>query len=194
MVCPSGNPMTRACLFALCLAACDSPASDFDPPDPPHPDLNEWVPDNISLDATLDQIGAAAFGQLCKAFEDYVRDTYRSNHLIQLVCTADAIETTTDAVACANQADACLDTLPPPLEAELQMILDQAGCTALAINQNGCVKTVKEIKGCLDALGDEVGTIELGLTCAAFGQPVPDDWWMIPPPTECTSITNACSP
>jgi hypothetical protein len=178
--------MIKTCLLVCCLAACNS-ASNIDPPDP-----HDWVPEHIDLDATVATIGDAAYGELCNAFENYVRETYASNHLIQLVCTADAIETTSDAVACANQADACLDTLPAPVEAELQMILDQAGCNALAINQNACVAKVKELKACLDALGDEVGTLELGLTCAAFGEPVPDDWWMIPPPDECTTNTTEC--
>ena len=182
MVVSVGGTMSKPCLLLWCLAACSSTSTPSD----------DWLPSDVDENATVDAIGDAAFAKLCSAFEDYVRDTYRSNKLVQLACTANALDTTTDAVACGESIDDCLNTLPPVVEQQLDQILDQAGCSALSIAPSGCLAKVAELKGCLDALGEQIDTIELELTCAAVGSPVPDDWWMIDPPAECTSITTDC--
>jgi hypothetical protein len=154
--------------------------------------LDDWVPDDVDTSTTVDRLGAAGFAKVCTAFEDYVRDMYRSNRLIQAACTAHALETTADATACGAAVEACLDELPPVVETELQMILDQAGCTALRVEQAGCSSTVSAFTDCLDALGAQLDTLELSLTCAAVGSPVPEDWWIIEPPEECYAIVRGC--
>jgi hypothetical protein len=179
--------MTKSCLLLACLTACQA-ASNVDPPDPPE----DWLPSDVDVDATVDTLGAAGFAKVCGAFEDYVRDMFRSNRLIQLACTAEALETTADAAACAESIDACVEMLPPAVESQLDAILDQAGCSALAIEQAGCPSKVSQLKGCLDAMSAQLGLIKLELTCAAIGSPVPEDWWMIEPPAACTQITTDC--
>ncbi|HEU0035520.1 MAG TPA: hypothetical protein VFQ53_33145 [Kofleriaceae bacterium] len=171
--------MYKPCLALLVVAACGSSSDD-------------WVPSDIDTDQTVDRLGAAGYAKLCGAFEDYVRDEFRSNRLIQAACTYEALQTTPDAIACGEAVDACLDQLPPTVEAQLEMILDQAGCNALAITQTGCAAKVSEVTACLDALGAQLDTLELSATCAAFGSPVPADWWQIEPPAECTALSAEC--
>jgi len=182
--------MTKPCLVLILFAACEA-ASNVDPPDPPDPP-DDWLPSDIDVDVTVDKLGAAGFAKLCGAFEDYVRDMFRSNRLVQLACTAEALDTTADAVACGESVGACIDMVPPAVESQLEQILDQAGCTALDITQTGCQSKVSALKGCLDALSEQLALIELEVTCAAIGSPVPDDWWMIDPPAACMAITNDC--
>jgi len=154
---------------------------------------SDWVPSDVDTDQTLDRLGDSGYARVCSAFEDYVRDQYRSNYLIKAACTADALANTSDAVACGESVDACLDTLPPPVEAQLDAILDQAGCNALDVfSPTGCAAKVSELTACLDALGAALDRIELSATCAAFGSPVPEDWWMIPLPAECSALSAEC--
>lgn len=154
--------------------------------------IQRLVPPDIEENQTLDRIGSAGYAKLCSAFEDYVRDRYRSDRLLQAACTANALQTTTDAVACAAAVDMCLDMLPPAVEAQLDRILAQASCTAVAVQPTGCSSTVSQMKACLDALGTEVDRIMFALTCAAFGSPVPEAWWMIDPPPACSAIASQC--
>ena len=171
----------RAYFFVL-LAACGGTSSS----------PGDWVPDDLEESQTLDRIGTAGYAKLCDAFEDYVRDRYRSDRLIQLACTANALQTTSDAVACGTAVDMCLDMLPPAVETQLQMILAQASCEHVAVTPGGCQSTVSQMKSCLDALGSQVDRIMLSLTCAAFGSPVPQDWWKIEPPAACDAIASQC--
>lgn len=168
-------------LLLVLLAACGSTSSPSD-----------WVPADLEENQTLDRIGSAGYAKLCDAFEDYVRDRYRSDRLLQAACTANALQTTTDAVACGASVDMCLDMLPPAVEAQLQRILAQASCTNVAVQPGGCQSTVSQMKSCLDALGTQVDRIMLSLTCAAFGSPVPEDWWMIDAPAACDTIASQC--
>src|SRR5204863_9093038 len=94
----------------------------------------DWLPNDIEESQTLDHLGAVGYQKLCAAFEDYVRDRYRSDHLIQAACIAHALQTTSDAAACGKAADMCLDTLPPVVEAQLQQILEQASCDAVDVD------------------------------------------------------------
>jgi hypothetical protein len=167
-------------IVIVALAACSSSASD------------DWVPPDIDEAQTLDRLGTAGYQRLCVAFDDYVRDEYRSNRLIQAACTVHALDTTTDAIACGQAVDACLDDLPPVVESSLEMILDQAGCSAVAASPTGCASPVSALTECLDALGSQLDQIELSITCAAFGSPVPADWWRISPPSACTAIATGC--
>jgi hypothetical protein len=168
-------------LLLVSLAACPSSSGSDD-----------WVPSDIDESQTLDRLGAAGYQRLCGAFDDYVRDQYRSSYLIQAACTAHALQTTADAVACGQAVDACLDDLPPAVESALDMILDQAGCSAAGVSATGCASPVSALTDCLDALGSQLDQIQFSLTCAAFGSPVPQDWWRISPPSACTAIASGC--
>lgn len=124
--------------------------------------------------------------------EDYVRDQYRSNRLIQAACTANALQTTSDAIMCGESVDDCVDDLPPVVESQLSMILAQASCTTVGVDPMGCPSRVSAMKDCLDALGEQLDTIELSATCAAFGSPVPPNWWRISLPSACTTLSSQC--
>ena len=152
----------------------------------------DWVPSDIERDQALSALGSAGYARLCNAFDDYVHDQYRSSYLVQAACTAHALETTADASACGEAVDACLDTLPPVVDQQLDSILAQASCTMVPIDPSACPSTVAALKGCLDALGEQLDQIELSLTCAAFGSPVPANWWRISLPAACTALTDAC--
>jgi hypothetical protein len=153
---------------------------------------SDWVPDDIDEQQTLDRLGSAGYAKLCSAFADYVHEQYRSIYLIKAACTAHALETTQDAVACGEALETCLDTLPPVVEQQLDSILAQASCSAAAIDPTTCSNRVLALKACLDALGEEVDQLELSATCAAFGSPVPADWWMIDEPAECAALRSGC--
>lgn len=152
----------------------------------------DWVPADIDEQQTLDRLGAAGYAKLCAAFDDDVRDTYRSNRLVQAACTAHALQTTEDAIACGADVDACLDDLPPVVEQQLDMILGQAGCSAVQVMQSGCASPVSRLTTCLDDLGAQDDQIELSFTFAAVGSPVPSDWWQVTPPSSCTTLTADC--
>ena len=152
----------------------------------------DWVPPEIDTDQQLDRLGATGYQKLCGAFEDYVHDTYRSQLLVKAACTANALQTTDNATACGEEVDRCLDTLPPVVQTQLDQILAQASCSKAAIDPAACSSKVSALTACLDALGDEVDQIELSVTCAAFGSPVPQNWWMIPEPAACAALRSGC--
>lgn len=170
----------RLPLLFLVFAGCAGHSSD------------DWVPSEIDEQQTLDRLGSAGYAKLCSAFDDYVHDQYRSNYLIKAACTAHALQTTDNATACGAAVDACLDDLPAPVEAQLEQILAQADCTAVSASPGGCSSPVSALTGCLDALGSQLDQIQFSLTCAAFGSPVPADWWRIRPPAACTALAESC--
>jgi hypothetical protein len=153
---------------------------------------DDWVPPDIDEQQTLDRLGAAGYAKLCSAFSDYVHDQYRSSYLVKAACTAHALQTTSDAVMCGEELDMCLDTLPPVVDQQLDSILAQASCSAAAIDPATCSSKVSALTACLDALGEQVDAIEMSLTCAAFGSPVPANWWKIDEPAECTALRSGC--
>lgn len=155
-------------------------------------DPTSWLPSDIDEGATLSTLGATGYARLCGAFEDYVHDTYRSMLLVKAACTAHALETTTDAVTCGAAVDECLDTLPPVVDQQLDQILAQASCSRVDIDATTCPSKVSALKACLDALGDLVDQVELSATCAAFGSPVPSDWWVVEQPAPCVTLQNGC--
>lgn len=165
--------------LVILIAACKSGSGD-------------WVPDDIDEQETIDKLGAAGYAKLCSSFDDYVRDMYRSNLLVRAACTAHALETTANATECGEAVDACLDDLPPVVESQLMSILAQASCPAVEIAQGGCSSPVSALTTCLDDLGAQLDTIKLSVTCAAFGSPVPPDWWQISPPSSCSALASGC--
>ena len=180
---PSGDWLMKSLLALVLCVGCGASSST---------NPGDWVPEDIDEQATLDRIGTAGYQKLCGAFEDYVRDMYRSDRLIQAACTANALQTTADAAACGVAVDMCLDMIPPAVETQLNMILAQAKCSALGVEPTGCQSKVAQMKSCLDALGKKVDQIMFSLTCAAFGSPVPETWWKIEPPAECSAISSQC--
>lgn len=153
---------------------------------------DDWVPSDIDEQQTLDRLGAAGYQRLCGAFDDFVRDQYRSSYLIQAACTAHALQTTDSATACGAAVDACLDDLPAPVEAQLTQILAQADCSAAGVSAAGCSSPVSALTECLDALGSQIDQLQFSLTCAAFGSVVPADWWRISPPAACSTLAERC--
>jgi hypothetical protein len=172
--------MTSFRLALLVLVGCNSGGS------------SDWVPEDIDEQQTLDRLGAAGYARLCSAFSDFVHDQYRSQLLVKAACTAHALQTTDDAVMCGEELDMCLDTLPPVVQQQLDMILAQASCSAVGIDATTCSSKVAMMKACLDALGEKVDELMLSLTCAAFGSPVPQDWWRIEEPAECAALRSGC--
>lgn len=151
-----------------------------------------WLPADIQRSETLSALGASGYARLCSAFEDYVRDEYRSSYLIQAVCVAYGIQTTSSAQACGDTASVCVNTLPPPAESTLNAILRQASCDTIAVEPAGCAATVAELTACLDALSDKVENIKLTATCAVAGEPLADTWWRLSLPAQCQAIRSRC--
>jgi len=153
---------------------------------------HDWVPPDIDEQQTLDRLGSAGYANRCSAFSDNVHDQYRSNYLVKAACTAHALQNTSDAVMCGDELNECLDTLPPVVDSQLNQILAQASCPAAGIDPAQCSSKVSALTACLDALGEKIDAIELSLTCAAFGSPVPPSWWMIDEPSECVALRQGC--
>jgi len=151
-----------------------------------------WVPPDIDETLTLASIGEAAHSMMCDAFSGHVHDLYGSQLLVEAACTAHALQTTANSTECAQVVEQCLDTLPPPVEGQLQRILDQASCEATGVPESGCDSSVSELIDCLDELGGMLDQVELKVTCAAFGSPVPSDWWRISPPPSCVALATRC--
>jgi len=152
----------------------------------------DWVPDDIDRDATLDAVGEAGYQRLCSAARDYALDQYRSSYLVEAVCTAIAIETTTTATECGDAITECIQNPPPAAVAQLDTILAQASCSTVDVEPAGCAATVSQLKECYDQLGVEVEELRFNLECQVAGQPVDDSWWRIDVPTSCSTLENMC--
>ena len=105
-----------------------------------------------------------------------------------------ALRTTGNTNECTQATEACLDTLPPPVEDELESILTQASCERLDVLPSGCSAPVGELIACLGELRDEIERIEMSATCTALGSRVPTDWWRIAQPTSCIELATRCRP
>lgn len=155
-------------------------------------EADAWIPTDIDVNATIEQIGEQSRKLVCDQFESSVHRIYRSPLLIQAACTVHAIRQARDAEECVTLTDQCLGTLPAVVDAQLEDILGQAGCQAIGADRKGCRSTVSELISCLGDLGDAVGNVKQELTCAAFGSPVPDDWWKVAPPVTCVDLVSQC--
>jgi hypothetical protein len=170
--------MTRLVLLAaLSLTACKEGAGD-------------WVPDDVDESETIDKLGAAGYGKVCSAFDDFVRDQYRTNLLVRAACTAQALRSTETTAECADSIDACVNDIPEVVETQLDTILAQASCPAVGVMTAGCSSPVSALTTCLDDLGAQLDNVKLQLTCAALGTPVPQDWYKISPPASCTALAD----
>jgi len=148
---------------------------------------DSWIPPEIDEGEMVEGLGDVGHRLLCDAFDGYVHRTYRSVLLIQAACTAHALQTTKNATECAAVADACLEALPAPVEDQVERILAQARCGGVS---HGCGSMVSELITCLGDLGDSITNVKLTVTCAAFGSPIPSDWWRISPPTSCLELAR----
>lgn len=170
--------MWRVALCSGLIASCGSEAG--------------WLPDDLDEEATLSAIGDTGYARACDAFEGYLLDRWRTSTLVEVVCTAQAIEATTEAEACADQIAACVATPPPAAQAAVDAILAQASCDALDVAPGSCSSTLGALVACLDALDAEVGRVRLVATCAAAGETVEPGWDLLELPAECASLANAC--
>lgn len=166
-------------LSALSLAACNGTSDD-------------WVPSDVDESETIDKLGDAGYGKVCSAFDDFVRDQYRTNLLVRAACTAQALRSTETTAECADSIDDCVNDIPAVVESQLEMILAQASCPAIGVMTAGCSSPVSALTTCLDDLGAQLDNVKLQLTCAALGSPVPADWYKISPPASCTALASGC--
>ncbi|MBA3451516.1 MAG: hypothetical protein H0T42_00300 [Deltaproteobacteria bacterium] len=153
---------------------------------------DDWVPSDVDESETIDKLGAAGYAKVCSAFDDFVRDQYRTNLLVRAACTAQALQSTETTAECADYIDECVNDIPTVVETQLEMILDQASCPAVGVMTSGCSSPVSALTTCLDDLGAQVDNVKLQLTCAALGSTVPADWWRISPPASCTALASGC--
>jgi len=153
---------------------------------------DEWMPLDIDPTQMLDRIGDDGFQTLCRSFDGYVHDIYRSKLLIKAACTAHGIQTTSNASECAASTKECLDTLPPVVEEQLDRIVQQVGCGNALESQSKCRSPVSELIHCLRDLRAIVDNTGKELTCAAFGSPLPGDWWRVSTPQSCIALATSC--
>ncbi len=152
----------------------------------------DWFPSDVDQAATLDHAGAAVIAKVCDAFEDFIYDQYRGSLLVEIACTAQGIEESTNSAACSDFVQACIDTPPPEVEALASALLAASGCGAVDYQPSGCSKTISELRACLDAIDAEVASLKYDVVCALAGQPLPPDALAIETPAACLSIENAC--
>jgi hypothetical protein len=155
-------------------------------------DVVDKFPDDIDTSLTLDDIGEAGLNKICSTFEGWVLDQYSSTYWVQATCMAAAVDNNEDAGSCGDELQACLDDPPPEVEALIDSIQSQAGCSAIAVEATGCSATVGQVEDCLDALGAALDNVKFTLTCAAAGETLDPDWWVISIPSACTSIEAGC--
>ena len=150
------------------------------------------MPNDLEGDATLDEVGAAGCQRLCSAARDDALDQYRSSYLVEAVCTAIAIETTTEVTACGDAITDCIQNPPAEAVAQLDAILAQASGDTVEVEPTGCAATVGQLADCCDDLGVEIQEIRFNLECQVAGQTVDDSWWRIDIPAPCAALENMC--
>ena len=146
--------------------------------------------DDSGNGSTTERITQAAYDQACSKAEEFLVSRYSGDYFVQALCTAAAVEGTTDAESCGQQLDDCINTPPPEIQAGIDAILAQGGCSLLSVNTATCSSTLGEIKACLDAIDGEVSSLKYTLTCAAAGQTL-DDWDLLSLPSEC-QLDSGC--
>ena len=151
-----------------------------------------WVPQDIDVEEKLESVGHTAYGLLCDQFSSYVHELYSSQLLVRTACTIHALRTTKNMNECTEATDACLETLPAPVEHELESILAQASCDTSGVLPSGCDAPVAELIGCLEELRDSVERIQMSATCAAFGSDIPPNWYRVAQPNTCIQLATQC--
>ena len=135
-------------------------------------------------DDLQERITEAAYERACEEARNLLISQYSGDYFVQALCTAEAVEGTTNAAACGNELDACINNPPAEVRAGIDRILNQAGCNLLEVDTATCSSTLGEVKACLEAIDDEVAGLQYTLTCAAAGQTL-DDWDIVELPASC---------
>lgn len=154
--------------------------------------VDTWIPTDVDEAELLEKVGDETVKLVCNRFESAVHRVYRSPLLVQAACTAHALQHAGNAEECATLANECMNTLPAVVDEQLEYMLQQAECGEIKPDRKGCRSTVSDLIACLGDLGDEVGAIKLEATCAAFGAPLPEDWWKVAPPPSCVDVFSRC--
>jgi hypothetical protein len=153
-----------------------------------------WIPQDVDVTEKVEDLGETAYSLLCDQFEGYVHELYSSQLLVKAACTAHAVRETTNTDECTRATDACLETLPPPVENELESILAQASCKRSEVSPDGCRAPVGELVACLEDLRGTVERVATSATCAAFGSKLDPGWWKIVQPESCIALATRCRP
>lgn len=151
-----------------------------------------WIPYDVDPTESIERLGDDGYKMLCRSFDGYVRDIYRSELLVKAACTAHALQTTANASECATATESCLGTMPPVVEEQLDRIVEQAGCSDAFLPQTKCRSPVHELLRCLKDLRAGVDHVGQTLTCAAFGSPPTGEWWHIETPQSCIALATSC--
>ena len=141
-------------------------------------------------DSTKERITQAAYARACSEARDLLESQYSGDYFVQALCMASAVEGTSDAVTCGEELDSCINNPPAVIQEGIDSILSRAGCSLLQVDTSTCSSTLGEIKACLDAIDDEVSSLQYTLTCAAAGQSL-DDWDVLSLPSEC-QLSSDC--
>lgn len=153
-----------------------------------------WVPQDIDVEETVDHLGDKAYSLMCDQFESYVHELYSSQLLVKAACTAHAVREARDTDECTRVTDACLETLPKPVENELESILAQASCKRSEVSPKDCDAPVWELVSCLEDLRSTLERVTTSATCAAFGSKLEPGWWKIVQPQSCIDLATRCRP
>lgn len=151
-----------------------------------------WVPDDIDQEATLAAVGDEGKTRVCAAFEDYMLDQWRDSYLVEAVCLARAIMDNTDADACGDDAQACIETPPAEVRQGVEAILAQATCARVDVAAGGCERSVSDLVDCLDAMESEIAALRLTAGCALAGQEIDPSWSLIDVPSVCLDLAEDC--
>lgn len=174
------HPLLLIALVSATLSACVTDERDA------------WIPTDIDETVTLERLGDEGYKLLCRSFDGYIRDIYRSQMLMKAACTAHALQTTTDAAECGARTEQCLATLPPVVEDQLDRIVAQVGCSDAFVATSKCGSPVSELIRCFHDLRGIVESTGQELTCAVFGSPLPEGWWRMATPPSCIELATSC--
>ena len=152
-------------------------------------DRGDWFPDDVDEDGSL---ATAAAAKVCDAFEDYLYDQYRQSLLVKVACTSLAIRNTSDADACGDYLDRCINEPPPEVDAAVASIVGNVGCDGIEYTSSGCGATIAQLRDCLDAAERELTELQYSLGCSLAGQPLPEGGLTIDTPAACRTIENMC--
>jgi hypothetical protein len=141
--------------------------------------------------STTDRITQAAYNEACSQAEDFLVSQYSGSYFVQALCTAQAVENNTDAAACGQEIDDCINTPPPQIQAGIDSLLGQAACAVIDINPGACSSPLSKLRDCLSALEAELTSVQYTLTCAAVGQTL-DGWDIVDFPSECVALESDC--
>ena len=139
---------------------------------------------DTDLDDPQAKITAAAYAQACEEARDFLVSRYSGDYFVQALCTVAAVEGNSDAISCSEELDDCINNPPMAIQSGIDSILDQAGCSLLDVDTSTCSSTLGQIRDCLEAIDEEVSSLQYTLTCAAAGQTL-EGWDIVELPSVC---------